>query len=190
MHVMVSMHSTDTFHQKDMRKDIYLQCHPEEYYIDYQVLVEKEDRRGQKTCRNYNFDQECVYRRFEEDIPKATSDQCTVPWTTEEAANICDKPEDLKLAKSMTGNITNIIIQNCTNVCVSMPLVFTGGHNARNPEPPLTLTMRFQPWITTSTEENLYSIWSLGAETGGYVGIMVGCSLLSMADYFLAVFKK
>ena len=45
------------------------------------------------------------------------------------------------------------------------------------------LKLRFQPWITVSQEEELYTILSLIAEVGGYVGLMCGYSMLTLIQW-------
>ena len=196
MHVMIALHSNSTFYREDMRKDIYLQCEPMKYYIDYEVRIEKEFKGGNQACKRYDFDLECVYHKFEVEIPKNTSNKCTVPWAFN-SSNICNNPEDIEIAKEMVENITKLDIQSCNNPCLSMPTTFTGGHNARNTLSNhkssisvISLELLFQPWISTSVEFDLYTFWSLGAEVGGYVGIMVGYSLLALADHIFSFLRK
>ena len=188
MHIMTALHKRNTFYRKDTRKEIYFQCYPLKYYIDYDVKKEKAYKHGTKNCRDYNFDQECIERRFKEDIPRVTTNNCSVPTNTSNIP-ICRILEDMKLAQNLTENIVNRQIHDCDNICSTMPLTFVGTGSGKEGASG-TLQLLFQPMVSASVEKDLYSLGSLGAEIGGYVGVMVGYSILSFVEFLFSLMKK
>ena len=62
-----------------------------------------------------------------------------------------------------------------------MPMRFSGGGTSRGGLAS-SLTLIFQPILTLHTEKYLYTFLNLFAEVGGYVGIMVGYSLMTLID--------
>ena len=121
---MVAMHSPNTFYQKDARKELYLSCWGLKYNIEYEVKVEKQYKHGETSCRNYNFDNDCIERKFKEDIPKKTSEECSVP-TNSKMTPICINPDDMKteaeLAKEKQQWLQgkkNVLVQNMSNAAV------------------------------------------------------------------------
>ena len=90
---LVALHNKNSFYQRDMRKDFQvLSPSPgKHYYVDYQVkfAIERVNKENnQPTCqKNYNFDMECVYNKFQS-IRLNTSTDCTVPWNINNS-NIC-----------------------------------------------------------------------------------------------------
>ena len=185
---MAALHGPDTFHLEDARKDIFLQCHAVQYYIDYEVKIEKQFKNGLLNCENYDFDFECVEKKFKNHIQTLTSENCTLP-NTGQSIPMCRNPDDMKRALDEVKRIAEIDIHNCTKVCLTMPMTFIGGQvNSRSGKP--SLNLRFQPWISTAVEKDLYTWGSLGAEIGGYVGIMVGYSILNLAEFLISLLKK
>ena len=93
------------------------------------------------------------------------------------------------MALVIVKNITTHGVQECLKVCRSMPMVFTGGDAHRKPGEKPAIKLFFQPVVSQSIEKYLYTLLDLMAEVGGYVGIMVGYSLLSFVEYFYERFK-
>ena len=123
----VSLHNANAFYQNDMSSDFELADFSKQYYVDYQVKQALEQMKEDKlTCkREYNFDTECVYNKFQE-IQEITSTECTVPWAKNNT-NICSDPKDARMALSMAEHITSVGLQDCPNWCQSMPMKFSGG---------------------------------------------------------------
>ena len=185
----MSLNSKDTFYNLDTRKDFVLQDSSVQYYVDYQDKREMERiKEGVKTCKDRDYDQECVYQKFDEEIRASTSTSCNVPWAKNNT-NICTKSEDVKLALVIVKNITTQGVQECLKVCHSMPMVFTGGDAHGKPGKKPAIKLFFQPVVSQSIEKYLYTLLNLFAEVGGYVGIMVGYSLLSFAEYLYERFR-
>ena len=70
-----------------------------------------------------------------------------------------------------------------------MPLTFVGTGSGKQGASG-TLQLLFQPMVSASVEKDLYSLGSLGAEIGGYVGMMVGYSILSFVEFLFSLMKK
>ena len=185
----VALHNIDTFHQEDMRKDFEFDDFSIEYYVDYQVRIAKERIREDKvTCKeDYNFDTECFYNKFDE-ISESTTTHCTVPWARNNS-NICTKIEDTNKAHELAEKIVNIDLHECPSWCQSMPMRFSGGGTSKGGLAG-SLTLNFQPIITLHTEKYLYTFLNLFAEVGGYVGIMVGYSLMTLTDTLYDICKS
>ena len=169
------------FFEKDMRKDFELNDNSFEYYVDYHVKYEKDRLRQDKPpCKkNYNFDTECVYDKLDR-IKEHTKTNCTVPWA-KNIGNICTEENDAREALSQTLDITSSIgLNTCPRWCQSMPMKISGGYGRGNLSS--SITFNFQAIVPTSTEEYLYLFSNLFAEVGGYVGIMVGYSLVTLID--------
>ena len=181
--LFAAIHNVDTFYRLDMRKDFVLISYPMQYYVDYEVKISMPRVDKRTTCKDRNFDEECVYDKFDNLIPKMTPTFCTVPWSKNNST-VCAKEEDARIALAMAQKIADVEIQNCENVCTSMPMVFTGGtaHSDLGPRP--SITFNFQPVIRVNTEKYLYTFLNLFAEVGGYVGMMVGYSFMTFAESF------
>ena len=68
--VFVALHNPDTFHDRDMRKDIYIGCYPSEYYVQYDVKHEIQrmvvgENINCNGSNTYIFDDECVYKKLD-----------------------------------------------------------------------------------------------------------------------------
>ena len=105
-------------------------------------------------------------------------------------SNICTKPEDInatmKIAQKMHHSLANV----CNSPCTTMQ-VFAVGDNkfkAKSGHPQLVLV--FQSRIQNGQEQYLYTILTLIAEVGGYVGLILGYSLLNVAEFLVALFRK
>ena len=176
----VALHNTDMFYQKDMRKDFELNdANSFEYYVDFQVKYEK-DRLREDTCKkNYNFDKECVYDKLDR-IKEHTKTNCSVPWA-KNIGNICTDVNDAREALNQALDITSSIgLSKCPRWCQSMPMKISGSYGRGSLSS--SITFNFQAIVPTSTEEYLYLFPNLFAEVGGWVGIMVGYSLVTLLD--------
>ena len=118
---MVALHERNTFHNEDLRKDFIIQDFPLEFYVDYAVVFEMSRTvEGSPTCRNYSFDDECIYRKLEA-IPAQTLGRCAVPWALNNVG-VCADPKDAREAMDMVLNITGVDINDCPKACSSMPI--------------------------------------------------------------------
>ena len=153
-----------------------------EYNVHFEVEEEmsKPENDGSYSCKDYDYDQECVYKKYEE-IRKITSDNCTIPWALNNS-KICTALKDVQTAYQRVEIIDQDERIDCPKKCVSMPILLTGGEVSSRPDE-ISLRLWFQPLIDQSVEKELYTFLSLLAEVGGYVGIFCGYSLLTLIDW-------
>ena len=186
---LVALHNTNMFYKKDMRRDFELtDRNSAEYFVDYHVKYEMDRLRGNKVpCKkNYNFDTECVYNRLDA-IKEHTKSNCTVPWAKNNSS-ICTDENDAR--KALNKALTIMLppgLSKCPRWCQSMPIKISGGHGRGNLSS--SITFNFQAIVPTSTEKYLYLFSNLFAEVGGYVGIMVGYSLVTLTDTLYDLLK-
>ena len=162
---------------------------PTKYYIDFEVKREKEYKHGEQSCRNYDFDYECVEKRFNNQLTPLTKTNCTVPLA-KGSQPVCRNIDDIRVAKTLVDDITNYADDRCIKVCQTMQLTYVGSLNAKASRGRGSIKLMFQPLISENSEADLYNLESMGAEIGGYVGIMVGYSMLSLAEILISMLKK
>ena len=130
----------------------------------------------------------------------STTQNCTVPWTKNNSM-ICTDPEDIEKAFSISwdrgtnqvihiGNqsifVRNIVkisylqMKDCKKPCRSLQVAINGDNVFSSNE--TILRLYFESIFTKSQEKYLYPLRSLFAEIGGYVGIFLGYSLLSLGE--------
>ena len=193
---MVAIHNPGAFHIKESRKDVSQGCggsighiSSTKYYIDFEVKREKEYKHGEQSCRIYDFDYECVEKRFNSHLPPLTKTNCTLP-VAKRSQPVCKNIDDIRNAKSLVDDITHFANDRCIKVCQTMQLTYVGGPNAKARRGEVSIKLMFQPFISENLEADLYNLESLGAEIGGYVGIMVGYSILSLSELLISMLKK
>ena len=185
---MVAIHNPGTFHIKDLRRDVSIGCGTaRKYYIDFDVKREKEYKHGEQSCRNYDFDYECVEKRFDNQLTPLTKTNCTLPLA-KGSQPICQNIDDIRVAKKLVDDITNFENDRCIKVCQTIQLTYVGSQKASRGR--VSIKLMFQPFISENLEADLYNLESLGGEIGGYVGIMVGYSILSLSELLISMLKK
>ena len=82
------------------------------------------------------------------------------------------------------------IRSDCTSPCATMQVSAKGNNitPAKSGKPQLVLY--FQSRIQIGTEHYLYTVHSFFADVGGYVGLILGYSLLNIADVIVAAFHQ
>ena len=105
-------------------------------------------------------------------------------------SNICTKPEDInatmKIAQKMHHSLANV----CSSPCTTMQVFAVGDNKMRAKSEHPQLVLVFQSRIQNGQERYLYTFLSLIAEVGGYVGLILGYSLLNAAEFLIALFRK
>ena len=79
---------------------------------------------------------------------------------------------------------------DCQKPCHSLEISLAGSNVVPNPNEKSRLVLFFKNVVTKSEEKRLYQWRNLFAEIGGYVGIFLGYSLLSLGDTIAWAFKK
>ena len=109
---------------------------------------------------------------------------CTVPWMPDQT-RICTEPEDRKRAFELYQKNRRNQKDICPNSCKFTNMYFgppvTGLRNQEDSHTSAAI-LYFRRDIKTTNEYYLYSVLSMLAEIGGYVGLLLGVSLFKLAD--------
>ena len=109
---------------------------------------------------------------------------CAVPWMPNKD-KVCKAENDRKTAFDIYQKNRRNQNDICPNSCLFTNMYFgppvTGFNNAEDSEVGIAI-FYFRRDIKTTTEYFLYSILSMVAEIGGYVGLLLGVSLFKLAD--------
>lgn len=182
------VHTPDMFQDVINRRAITLFNDTLDYYVEYKVNYEmQKQQRDMSNCETYNYDNGCWYDKFERDIRSATLDNCTIPWAINNT-NICTKRETVQSALMSLDKIVKERF-SCPKSCLSMPISLTGGA-IQGPPGKVSLKLRFSPYVQVSKEEDLYTVLSLIAEVGGYVGLLCGYSILTLIQWLYQTLKR
>ena len=136
---------------------------------------------GVDTDMENSFDG-CIYSKLREIMTRDVG--CTVPWLPDQS-NICTEQEDRTKAFSLyqknRRNQNDICPKSCkfTNMYFGPPVSGLRNEGERNVA---RAVFYFRRDIKTTTEYFLYSILSMIAEIGSYVGLLLGVSLFKLAD--------
>lgn len=135
------------------------------------------------TCVNGQIGYDsCIYNTLRDVMLKEYG--CTVPWLPEKN-KICvtesDRQNVFDLYQKNRRNQKNICPNSClfTNMYFGPPVT---GSNNNDEQDIAKAVFYFRRDIKTTTEYFLYSILSMVAEIGGYVGLLLGVSLFKLAD--------
>ena len=124
----------------------------------------------------------CMYSKLRELMMSEVG--CTVPWLPDKR-NICTLEQDRKMVfdiyQKNRRNQEDLCPSSCkfTNMYFGPPV--TGLRNIEDQDRG-SAVFYFRRDIKTTNEYYLYSITSMFAEIGGYVGLLLGVSLFKLAD--------
>ena len=135
---------------------------------------------GAKTC-SYELYDDCIYNSLTQKMRKNTEDNCTVPYVRDNS-KICTKPKDINTTFWMAWNQGTLQQKDCSRPCHSA-IVNVGALNYQNKTGKGygLYFLYYAPRVTQTIEHFLYTTLNLFAEIGGYVGLMLGYSLLHVA---------
>ena len=116
-----------------------------------------------------------------------TEDTCTSPWmpdTNSSTSRICTKPGDIQKVVGIYRQRRSGNNHSCDVPCRSLPVVAGGKTFLRKPFLKRTgrILLRMPDQVLMNEEKYLYGSLVLFAEIGGYVGILLGYSLLDLVD--------
>ena len=105
-------------------------------------------------------------------------------------SNICTKASDVNRTVWVAQGMMKSIRSDCDSPCATMQVSAKGNNvvPAKTGKPQLVLY--FQSRIQIGTEQYLYTVLSLFAEVGGYVGLILGYSLLNLAELIISAFDR
>ena len=142
---------------------------------------------GTSGCTQEEFDH-CMYSMLERKMRAGTSDNCTVPWVKNNS-KICTKQSDVTKAFLIQISRYRNQKEDCNHPCHS--LVIQGGSKVVNDTKKIGKTrIFFQPLVPVTKEKYLYLFGDMFADIGGYVGILLGYSVLNLVDFITMLFWR
>ena len=137
----------------------------------------------------------CIFDRISRAMISQTEDNCTAPWyPPHDLSNgtICSKQNDIRAAYSIhTQRITNQR-KDCNDPCRVL-ILNQSGRNYQQRNETWDHGLIFFYFAATSfksTDHFLYPIEILIAEFGGYMGLLLGLSILDIAFKLIDVFGQ
>ena len=162
--------------------------------LERDIKEDKDDpnfKKGSKTCSNENYD-DCIYNMLARTMRENTEDNCTVPYIRNDS-NICTKPKDINTAFWIAWNRVTNQKKDCNIPCHSTT-VNLGAKNYQNKtiekQSYGLLYLYYAPRATKSIEHVLYTVLTLFAEIGGYVGLILGYSLFHVAALISSAIER
>ena len=141
---------------------------------------------GEKSCLHHNYD-DCMYSALSRLMRTQTDHNCTVPWIRDND-NICTKPKDMNTTFWISWNHVTNQFRDCESPC-DLLMVELGAKDIRkwNNTQTSTLTLYFPQKILMTKEHYLYTLLSLLADIGGYMGLLLGYSLFNLVPLITKV---
>ena len=109
-----------------------------------------------------------------------TDDTCTVPWLPTND-NICTKPNDINITYWILKHRAENSGRDCNLPCHFASVTVDSKQNDQiiEADPNYAILYLYYPSsVLKSTEHLVYNIVTLFGEVGGYIGLIVGYSLL------------
>ena len=148
-------------------------------YVDFHQL-QKETENGTKSCGKEEYNN-CMYSKLAGWMKNETEDGCTVPWILDDK-KICTKDADINKAFWIYWNRVTNQRKDCLSPCNQL-LIDVGSKDIDrkplNNNQTSQLLLYFPPRVLRSNENYLYTILTLLAEIGGYMGLLLGYSLFN-----------
>ena len=144
------------------------------------------------SCSSDSFDA-CMYDRLTKEMILQTDDNCSVPWYPPlENLNgtICSKEKDINLSTDIHFSRFTNAKKDCNEPCRVLLLSQAGkNYQGRNETWDHGLIyFYFSATSFQSIEHFLYPIEILVAEFGGYMGLLLGLSILDISFKIIDVF--
>ena len=141
--------------------------------------------RHEHTCSPEPYDA-CMYDRMSKEMISHTKDNCTVPWyPPHELSNgtICSSEDDINTAYNIHYSRISNARKDCNEPCRMLVLNQAGkNYQGKNETCDHGLIyFYFSATSFQSIEHFLYPIETLVAEFGGYMGLLLGVSILDIA---------
>ena len=160
------------------------------------MVTEKDDDTGKeeetKTCSKELYD-DCIYGMLSRLMRKNTEDECRAPFVRDDDERICTKPKDINTTFWIAWNRVTNQKKDCLIPCSSLKVNLGAKNyvkkNVTDQDYGL-LYLYYAPRVTKNIEHRLYTILSLFAEIGGYVGLILGYSLFNVATWISEIIEK
>ena len=143
-------------------------------------LLAKENEDGKLSCEMSQFDT-CIHGKLVQMMEENFG--CTTPWFVGNNSRICTDPEKVRGSFDIMYTRSTNQMNDCNVPCHRLE-TFVSGKNTdtAKTENETKINLYFQPSTMISEEHILYTAVSLFAEIGGYMGLLLGYSLLSFAQ--------
>ena len=105
-------------------------------------------------------------------------------------SNICNKTSDVNSTVWVAQGMMKSIRSDCYSPCTTMQVSAKGNNVVPAKAGKPQLVLYFQSRIQTGREQYLYPVLSFFAEVGGYVGLILGYSLLNLAEVIISALDK
>ncbi|XP_059079351.1 uncharacterized protein LOC131877632 isoform X2 [Tigriopus californicus] len=148
-------------------------------YEDIRTLPQpKSDHVHGETCTRQIYDR-CIYSTLERVM--LNSSGCVVPFLPSQA-EICTSQPGINTTFWIAWNRVTNQLNDCNVPCEVLSVSLSGKNMKTRSDGLGQITLYFQPRVMRSEEHHLYTVLSLLAEIGGYVGLLLGYSLLHAAS--------
>ena len=145
-----------------------------------------------KTCSKELYD-DCIYGMLSKFMRKNTEDGCRAPFVRDDNDTICTKAKDISTAFWIAWNRVTNQKKDCLIPCHSLTVNLGAKNYVKKnmtDQDYALLYLYYAPRVTKNIEHRLYTILSLFAEIGGYVGLILGYSLFNVAAWTSEIIEK
>ena len=145
-----------------------------------------------KTCSKDVYD-DCIYGMLNRFMRENTEDDCRAPFVRSDNDTICKKPKDIATAFWIAWNRVTNQKKDCLIPCHSLTVNLGAKNYVKktvDEQDYALLYLYYAPRVTKNIEHKLYTILSLFAEIGGYVGLILGYSLFNVAGWISEIIEK
>ena len=105
-------------------------------------------------------------------------------------SNICNKTSDVNATVWVAQGMMKSIRSDCDSPCATMQVSAMGNNVVPAKAGKPQLVLYFQSRIQIGREQYLYTMLSFFAEVGGYVSLILGYSLLNLAEVIISAFER
>ena len=147
-------------------------------YLDFYQL-ERTLENGKKSCLYHDYN-DCMYSALSRLMKTNTDDNCTVPWIRDNK-HICTTPKDINTTFWIAWNRVTNQHNDCNSPC-HLLMVDLGAKeilDLKNNETSM-LHLYFPQKMLVNKEHYLYTLLTLLADIGGYMGLLLGYSLFNV----------
>ena len=142
---------------------------------------------GKKSCINTGFD-ECMYGRLLKLMKERAG--CRTPWIVKSDVPICTEAEAVNETYWLQFDKITNQDRDCQLPCESIEIGLSGKNTYSISGNYSQVYLYFAPMVMNSEEHWLYTSLSLFAEIGGYLGLLMGYSILNLAYFAGNVIDK
>ena len=160
------------------------------------IVTEKDDDTGKeektKTCSKEIYD-DCINEMLNLIMRKNTEDECRAPFVRDDNERICTKPKDINTTFWISMNRSTNQKKDCLIPCRSLKVNLGAKNYVKKnvaDQEYGQLFLYYDPRVTKNIEHRLYTILSLFAEIGGYVGLLLGYSVFNLATWISGIILR